>query len=66
MKNNFRTYCQCCNRLIKGNETKYYLECKNFSPKMEWGYCGIIYSKSLCKCCLEQIKLFIKKGGVLK
>lgn len=63
--NNFRTVCQCCNRIIKGNECKYAIQFQKYPLKEEFGYYVPGKKFSLCKGCLRQIELFIKKGGML-
>lgn len=61
--NNFRTVCQCCNRIIKGNESKYAIQLQKYPLKEEFGYYVQGKKYSLCKKCLRSIELFIKKGA---
>lgn len=61
--NNFRTVCQCCGRIIKGNESKYAVQFQKYPLKEEFGYYVQGKKYSLCRSCLRSVELFIKKGG---
>ena len=63
INNTFRTYCNCCERLIKGNETKYAIQFQKYPIREEFGYYVPGKKYVLCKSCLKRIELFIKKGG---
>ena len=65
LNNSFTSVCKCCNRIIKGSETKFVIEFDKYPVK--WSY-GIFYKEKsyvLCKGCRRSLELFIKKGGVM-